>query len=288
MRRKEIVRVAGVTVLYHAEEDIILNIQSYINQIELLYIVANSDSEPIEDIKNSFPTSKIIFLENHKNVGIATALNQAIDHSISNGFDFILMMDQDSKVSNLLVELMLKEFEADEMIGILAPFIIHEKNPKLPSDKIKEELQIAITSGSIVKLSLIDEVGKFLDKLFIDYVDFEFSLRVISKGYKIIQINNAFVFHKLGDITQNYFFGKKIFPTNHSPMRCYYRTRNRFYIYKLYQNLFPDFVRDDKKNFLNDLIKILFFERKKIYKFYMILKGFYHYKKNIFGYIKVT
>ena len=44
-------RIAGVTILYKPDEEIAKNILSYLNQIERLYIVDNSEKEikPVTD-----------------------------------------------------------------------------------------------------------------------------------------------------------------------------------------------------------------------------------------------
>jgi len=276
-------RVAGVTVFYNPALEVIENILSYIDQIEILYIVDNSEEKLNEKIKAFISFYNIRVINNYKNLGIATALNQASNQAIIDGFDFLLTMDQDSKISENLVDCMLKEFAKDEQIGILSPFVVHNINPRMPTSYLKEEIKIAITSGSIIKLSVFNEVGGFLDKLFIDYVDFEYSLRIVSRGYKIFQLNNIFVYHNLGEIKVKKIFSKKIYPTNHSPVRLYYRTRNRFYIYKLYKDLLPEFVQNDKKIFHRELIKIFLFENKRFKKYFMIITGYFHYKKNKFG-----
>lgn len=279
----DIKRIAGVVVLYNSPIDLLDNIQSYINQIEILYIVTNSNNEPIEQIINSFQTINIKIIINKNNIGIASALNQAIELAILDGFDFLLMMDQDSKVSDSLVTAMTNEFNNDELIGILAPFVVHERNPKIPHNSNREPIQVAMTSGSMIRLSIIKKIGKLLDDFFIDYVDQEISLRMKSNGFKIYQLNNVFVFHKLGNIVEKKMFGKKIFPMNYKPIRLYYKTRNRFYVYKMYKGIFSDFIKEDRLNFFKEIIKIILFEKKRLKKLYMILKGFYHYKIGILG-----
>ncbi len=281
--KDENVRIAGVTITYNPKSEIIENILSYLNQIDLLYVIDNSEDELEDNIKSFFSSPKIKLIINHKNLGIATALNQAAKQAATEGFDFLLTMDQDSKVSDNLVECMLKEFKKTDQIGILSPFVVHTRNPRFPPSELLQEITIAMTSGSIIKLSAYNKIGEFLDSLFIDYVDYEYSLRTISKGYKILQLNTVFVYHNLGEIKTIKIFKKKIFPTNHSPTRWYYRTRNRFYVYKLYKDSFHEFIHKDKKNFIRELIKILLFEDKKFYKYYMIIKGYIHFKENKFG-----
>ncbi len=277
------IRIACATITYNPNAKIIENVLSYLNQVDLLYVIDNSEDEFEDSIKSFFSSPKIKIINNHKNLGIATALNQAAKQATLEGFDYLLTMDQDSKVSDNLVDCMLKEFKKTDQIGILSPFVVHNQNPRLPPSELLQEITIAMTSGSIIKLSVYNKIGDFLDSLFIDYIDYEYSLRTISRGYKIFQLNNTFVYHNLGEISTKRFFLKKFFPTNHSPSRWYYRTRNRFYVYQSYKNLFGGFINEDKRTFFKELVKILLFEDKKVYKYYMILKGYIHFRKNKFG-----
>ncbi|MFA6980679.1 MAG: glycosyltransferase family 2 protein [Ignavibacteriaceae bacterium] len=281
--KDEKVRIAGVTVTFNPKSEIIENALSYLNQVDLLYIIDNSEVDLDDNIKSFFSNPKIRLVINKANLGIAFALNQAAKYATSEGFDFLLTMDQDSKTSNNLVASMIKEFKKNDDIGILSPFVVHPINPRIPPSHLLQEIFVAMTSGSIIKLSVYNEIGGFLNSLFIDYVDYEYSLKTISKGYKIFQLNNTFVYHNLGEINTKRIFSKKFFPTNHSPSRWYYRTRNRFYVYKLYKDSFHEFINKDKKNLIKELIKILLFEDKKFYKYYMILKGYIHFRKNKFG-----
>jgi rhamnosyltransferase len=280
-------RVAGVTVLHNPDKEVISNIESYLNQVECLYIIDNSEEiKPFINIMKTFPQVK--FLLNKGNIGIAAALNKAADQAIVDGFDLLLTMDQDSEISADLVRKMIVEFEKDKKIGILSPFVIHIKNPIKPLFKGLERIIVAMTSGCIIKLSAYKEIGKFLEKLFIDYVDNEFCLRMQLNGYKVLQLNSVFVYHKLGDMESRYFLFWKVYPTNHSALRWYYRTRNRLYVYKNYKNQFPNYVKYDKKVFLNFCFKILLYEKEKLKKIKMTILGYRDYKKDKFGKFEVS
>ena len=72
--------IAAVVVLYFPDEDeLIKNIQSYIHFLDLLYIIDNSDglTEYQHKLKQ-FPVP-VIYIKNEKNLGIAAALNIAVD-----------------------------------------------------------------------------------------------------------------------------------------------------------------------------------------------------------------
>lgn len=275
-------RIAGVTILFNPGIEIMQNILSYLDQVERLYIIDNSDEINKNVINNLKSFCQIIEIPNKSNVGIAAALNKAAEKALQDGFDLLLTMDQDSKVSENLVSEMLKEFEYDEKIGVLSPFVIHVENPRKPVNLGLEKITVAMTSGSIIRLSIYEKIGGFLEKLFIDYVDNEFCLRMISYGYKVLQLNSVFVYHKLGETNAKKFIWKKIFPTYHTPIRWYYRTRNRFYVYKKYKAKFPKYIKFDKIVFLKDFTKIFLYEDYKIEKLKMIIRGYFDYRKNKF------
>ncbi len=275
--------LAAIVILYNPHINIYENINSYINQISKLYVIDNSEIINIPLIEKIRLFNNVEYVCNNSNLGVAAALNIAANKAINEGFKYLLSMDQDSSFSDEFVYKMLKELNRNERIGILSPFIIHHINPKKPKDEGTEEIMVAMTSGSIVRLSAYKEIGEFLDKLFIDYVDHEYCLRLTSAGYKVVQLNSVFLYHKLGEIKQKKLFFKKIFPTNHAPLRLYYRTRNRFYVQKKFKKLFYEYVKQDRVIFLKEIIKIIFYENEKLKKLKMIILGYCDYRKNIFG-----
>ena len=145
------------------------------------------------------------------------------------------------------------------------------------------EMKIAITSGSLMNLKVFYKIGPFIEDLFIDYVDFEYCLRLKKNKYQILQVKSAQIYHQLGELKLHKFFFKKIYVTNHSPTRYYYRTRNRLYVVRKYLNVFPSFVIRDFLIFFNELIKIIFYEKNKIKKMKMILFGIRDFMKNNYG-----
>ena len=275
-------RVTGAVILFNPSEEVVNNILSYLNQLDCLWLIDNSDDDNSR-LFESIDSANIFYMPNYKNLGIAAALNLAAEKAIKENYEYLLTMDQDSLVSENYVCEMLKIFNDDRRIGILSPFIIHPANPKKPKNIETEEITVAMTSGSIIKLSVYKEAGKFLEFLFIDYVDHEYCLRVNSAGYKVVQLNSVFLYHKLGEIRARNFIFKKAFPSNHSPIRIYYRTRNRFYVYKKYKKKFPAYIKSERIVFLKELLKILFYEKNRIKKLKMIFLGYYDYINNTYG-----
>ena len=275
-------KIAGVVILYNPKKEYIDNILSYISQVERVYVVDNSENDnPI--IKDLELYNNIQKINNEGNIGMAAALNLAATKAIDEGFDLLLTMDQDSSISSNYINDMLGEFEKDDNIGLLSPFILHTENPKEPIISDIINITIAITSGSIIKLTAHKKIGGFLNKLFIDYVDHEYCLRMKSFGFKILRLNSVCIYHTLGNAKARKFFFTKVFPTNHSALRWYYRTRNRFYVCKVYKEGFPEYVKTDRLEMVKEFLKIVLYEKNKLEKFTMIFRGYIDFKKNKFG-----
>ena len=77
-----------------------------------------------------------------------------------------------------------------------------------------------------------------------------------------------------------------MYVTNHNPIRRYYITRNRHYLYDLYKDDYLDYCALELSRTKHELIKIILFEKDKIKKLKYIYKGYRDYKKGIKGELK--
>lgn len=273
-------QVAGVTVLYNPDDKVYDNIRSYIDQIDKLFIIDNSDCEnpPVTD--NFVHMNKVVYVRNDRNLGIARALNIGAIMAREEMFPYLLTMDQDSKATPGMVDALLECFVKSELqpIGIVSPYhLIDFPFPQL-NEKPFREVLTAWTSGNILNLSAYEKVGPFLDELFIDFVDHEYCLRLNTRGYKVMEVPDAILVHKIGnDIKRHVIFGVTLIVSNHNPTRRYYITRNRLTVTKMYKKRFPEFSRSDNRRFLAELFTIVMFEKDKLKKIAMIGKGIVHY-----------
>jgi len=282
-------KIAGVVVLYNPQPEVYEHIKSYINEVDRLFVIDNSEVVNEGVIFRIKTFSNIIYLPQNENTGIAYALNLATRLAIEEGYEYILTMDQDSETPPFMVSNLLECFSRDPAIAIVTPFhhIPYGKESNNYDGKCHRILT-TMTSGNLVKLEILKEVGWFDEKLFIDYVDHEFCLRLNKAGYKVYICSKAILKHNLGNINENPFFYKKVFPTNYDSLRHYYQTRNRFIVYKRFKHLYPDFEKMDKKNFRRGLLKVILYERKKIEKLRFAILGYIHFKKNIYGKYKIN
>ena len=290
-------KVAAIIISYNPDNNLLDSVNLLVNQVEKIIIVDNgSESEKKRNINliKEIDKQKIEAIFNEENLGIATALNIGVRKALSQGYNWILTMDQDSKASSNMVEKMLEvynkidERERKEILSIFPNFVDEriqsiEENSNMNS---YEYVDADITSGNLLRAEVFDKVGFFDDSLFIDLVDTDFCMRLNEKNIKMIKVRDAILYHSLGESqTVKSIFGK-FNTSNHSALRRYYMTRNRFYTWEKYKDLNSFTLNRDKKLFKKEFIKIILGEKDKINKIKMVFKGYKDYKKGIRGKLK--
>jgi len=277
-------KIAGVVVLYNPDISVIENIRSYITELSTLYIIDNSD-EPHEISEIFSDEPKIVYIANKSNLGIANALNQGAFLAMESGHNWLLTMDQDSKATPSMLTKMLFCYEqhSSEKIGILTPYHANQFFPTAASTHSCNEVLVTMTSGNLLNLQAFKTVGPFLEYLFIDHVDTEYCLRLWKNGYSILQVNDAILNHKIGDLKFHKLIAKTFFSTNHSPVRKYYVYRNGSLVLDLYKTDFPKYCKKLRSRYWIDAFIVLFYEKEKWTKFRMMMRGYLDYKRGIFG-----
>ena len=272
------VKIGSCTIIYNPDMDVISNLKKYIKYVDIAVVVDNSDEKNnICSILKNAP--HLLYIDMNGNKGIAAALNLGFKILDDYGVDFVLTMDQDSifpEQSYFDIVRLVNKFSKDYSIISLS---YNCKEPCLSNQEIVDT-QTWITSGNFVKIKDFNLIGGFNNELFIDYVDFDFCHRLCLKGLKIGYLKNYSLKHKIGNPIVKKILGKNIISMNHSPIRYYYRYRNIFYLYKndktFYRNLFYVEV-------FKNIVKMLFFEEKKIEKLKMIVRGVSDAQKEILG-----
>ena len=149
MNKKENVKIAGVVTLYNPTDDDIKNINTYIDDIERLYIVDNTEGK---DNENRIPKNKKIkYIFKNENVGVATALNIGAHLAIEEGYKYLLTMDQDTKFKPGVMDKLKEAINKFDMstIGIVTPW----QTTKMRLNEIDDEYDYppeVMTSGNIL------------------------------------------------------------------------------------------------------------------------------------------
>lgn len=290
-------KVVAIIISYNPDNNLLDSVNLLENQVEKIIIVDNgSKKEKVKEINliRDINKEKIEVIFNEENLGIATALNIGVKEGLRQGYNWILTMDQDSKCSKDMVEKMfevyngIEEKERRDILSIFPNFVDEriqsiEENSDMDA---YEYVDADITSGNLLKAEVFDKVGFFDDSLFIDLVDIDFCMRLNEKNIKMIKVRDAILYHSLGESQSVKSIFGKFNTSNHSALRRYYMTRNRFYTWEKYKDLNSFTLNRDKSLFKKEFIKIVLGEKDKINKIKMVFKGYKDYKKGIRGKLK--
>ncbi len=274
--------ITAIIVLYNPDHSVMENIESYIDRVDKVYVVDNSEYKNNFLIKELQKNKKIKYIDNKGNRGIAHALNVGADNAIKDGYNLLLTMDQDSKVTSNMISYMLPFLDKNNN-AIVSPYHASQYISESLKGSDSSFVLTTMTSGNLLNLRLYKKIGPFREKLFIDYVDNEYCLRANKHGYKIVQVNNAILKHNLGNLRQHRILWKTFHSTNHSPIRRYYAFRNRIYMINTYKNDFPAYCKYERNRFFIDFIIVLIYEKEKLQKFKMMFLGIRDGLKNKYG-----
>jgi rhamnosyltransferase len=227
-------------------------LESIGNEVKKIYIIDNTPNESKVWLNSEWLSKFNLNIDYHqlgKNCGIAKAQNIGIDFAIKDECDHVILFDQDSsparemigKLANAELELLTSGIK----VGSVGPLFLDEKTKEhsravrhrgLMIKKIKvspDDLPVAadylIASGSLIRISILQEVGVLREELFIDWVDIEWGLRAGSFGFKHFIVPEAVMLHSIGD---DYISFGKTKINLHSDLRNFYIVRNACYLIK--------------------------------------------------------
>lgn len=272
--------VCAVVVTFHPDAKILDRLAALAAQSGGLVVVDNGSSlfelEQLRPFLDHLPCRTLI--EHGENLGIATALNAGVRWAQTHGFHAVALFDQDSQVTPGFMTAMTSCWTVSPWgarLGILVPTYQDVRlQVAIPSNRVREGLEAAMTSGSLLPVSLFARLGFFVDELFIDGVDYEFSLRVRASGLVIAECPQAMLEHRPGEPRVVRLGGRRLYQTaNYSPTRRYYQERNKIWISRRYFGRFPVFCA---KLFLfsaKDFVKILVAEQDAVTKARYFLRG---------------
>lgn len=271
-------------ILYYPSVDEINRIKNYLDVFEHVYVY---DNTPDIEHKKQFHNSGIYYYFNSSNDGMSLALNFICNQAIYDGYDFIITMDQDSIISNDSLMQMQNFINTYSMknIGIISPTIIYNQKQEVKmkvTDEIYNYISWTITSGSAINLNIYRNTSGFDENYFIDRLDYDYCILIQKLGYKIIRINNVYLYQSLGEQRKGLF--KNL--STHNPIRHYYMVRNRLYFY---------LKKQDQSNkqmvivillTIKHFLSIILVENQKAQKIRMTIKGIKDYMKNNMGKIR--
>lgn len=270
-------KIAGVVVLYHPDEDVLKNIDTYITELDQLYVYDNSEKSHKDLFKNY---DKVKYLSQNENMGIAYALNAGAKQALQDGYEWLLTMDQDSRYEQNELQKLIDYIEVHETekIGLISPWHVIKTGVQKTTEGEEDVIEV-MTSGNIVSLKAYQAVGGWKDWMFIDSVDIEFCMNLNVHGYRVIRLNYAELQHNLGNIEIKKILTRKFVCSNHNYIRRYYMIRNMLYVDQMYRKDFPEYCAFLRHGAWGSLKNVVVWEKDKYRKVRNMWRGYRDFKK---------
>jgi len=266
--------LAGIVTYNPDTERLRQNIKAIAGQVDEIVIYDNGG------LDRSLFGQSISIIGDASNKGIAAALNGICEYARQGDFEWVLTLDQDSVCPEGLIDAY-TEHTMDCSIGMLCPAITDRGYGTLSYDKGQdetEEVDACITSASMIRLSAWEKVGGFREDFFIDMVDFDICWSLKENGYRIIRLNSKSLLQEIGHSKKVKLFGKEEVVFNHSPLRCYYMTRNTLALGRIHNR-----SRQCRRWVMKRMLLVNLYEKGSCTKTRMMIRGWRDYRKGISG-----
>lgn len=204
---------------------------------EIILVDNASKEDPTEFITTKYPNVK--FVRNEKNLGFTGGNNVGLKAARG---DFYFIVNNDTEVTENLLESILEPFSKDPSIGVVSPKIRYfsfpniiqyagftEINPitgrnscigSMEEDKGQRDTggytYYAHGAAMLVKKEVVEKVGGLPDLFFIYYEELDWSAHIRRAGYKIYYEPKGLIYHK-----------ESITMGSESALKAYYHNRNR-------------------------------------------------------------
>lgn len=198
----------------------------------------HSTDGSVEAIQTAFPDVEVVALaENH---GYAGNNNVGIELAISQGADWVFVLNEDTVLDRECLAKLVETGESDRKIGIVGPMVYHHDEPTIIQSAggrlgpFWESQHLAVDepdqgqftdahtvewiSGCaiLVRREAIEQVGMIDPRYFYYWEETEWCLRTGRAGWKIMHVPQAKLWHK--GVQRNH---------RPKPSVTYYATRNR-------------------------------------------------------------
>ncbi|WP_226383097.1 glycosyltransferase family 2 protein [Burkholderia savannae] len=236
-------RSDAIVVTYEPDTAALLRLVTTLApQVGKITIVDNGSAN-LSQWRERLPASQVELIAQPVNAGIALALNQGFAATHQRGTaEFAVLFDQDSTPSADMVDRLehyYDEFAARGPVAQVGPYFFEQNRGQyLPFIEFKAGFprrkhatgtrnwttaDYLITSGALVSLRTIAEVGPLDASLFIDYVDIEWGLRAKAAGFQSYGVFDVRMQHAIGEKALNL---GAVRIAMHRPVRRYYYYRN--------------------------------------------------------------
>ncbi len=216
---------------------------------------ASTDGSP-ECVKNNFPEIRLLI--NSQNLGYAEGNNVGIKYALEKEADFVWLLNNDTYLAADCLVKLLEAAAKEPKAGIFGPKIYFAKGLETHKDRYKKEdlgrviwyaggkidwdnmiashrgvdeadhgqfeemIKTSFVSGCsmLIRKEVFNKVGFYDKKFFLYYEDVDFCMRARKKGFEVIYVPDAHMWHKNAGSSGG----------TGSDTHVYYQSRNRMIV----------------------------------------------------------
>lgn len=198
-------------------------------------LVDNASTDgSVEAVRTAYPNVEII--ENSENLRFAEGNNVGIRYALNRGVDYVLLINNDTKVDTEFLQVMVSFAENNSLIGLVGPMIYYYDQPNLiwsaggeisfwrgriahrglrqrNSVKFNEIIEVDYLTGCtlLVKKEVIKKVGLLDSSYYIYTEDTDWCERAKRAGFKLFLVPQAKVWHKISSTSGGGLTDYKVF-----------------------------------------------------------------------------
>jgi GT2 family glycosyltransferase len=207
----------GVVVLNYNGNDVLYNCLESLSscnygRLEIVIVDNASGDRSFEKAKKKFSGMK--FLQNENNLGFSKGNNVGIVYALENKCDYVLLLNNDTKVENHFLHELIRIGEKFPEIGILSPLIFKGEGERVwfsggnvdwlrmktkhRTDQIMGDFRQSnfITGcAMLVKKEVFEKIGMIDEDYFLYWEDADFCFRTRQAGFKTVVVQKSRITH---------------------------------------------------------------------------------------------
>lgn len=301
--QRQIPKVSIIILNWNGKNDTVECIDSLKNvhyeKYDIIVVDNGSSDDSADFLEKKYPSVKII--RNKENLGFTGGNNVGIKMALERGAEYILLLNNDTAVTQNLITGCLEPFLTQKEVGIVGPKVVYYNNPaqvwcagcyynrflgrgvmygtlskkrNFEKEAIVDWISFCVV---MIKREVFENIGLLDNDFFSSYEDLDFCLRAKKAGYLSIYSPRTIVKHKIAQDWGGL----------DNPLYIYYQVRNALLCMKKNRNFFGFAVFFCTYLFISmprRAIRLLFHEKKnRIRYMYMALYDFLkgRYQKGI-------
>lgn len=228
--------VAIIIINWNGADDTIECLES-LNKIDYpnykIFLIDNGSSDDSVLRLRAVSAPNLEIIETGKNLGFSGGNNVGIKKALTENFDYVLLLNNDTTVDPNFLDELVKIAESGKDIGIVGPKIYFFNEPnriwygggkfswlgggrhlqyeeidpvaeqarygagKNPDENKPRETDYMTGCAFLIKSEVIKKIGMLDERFFMYYEDTDWSLSAKKSGYKIIYAPSAKIYHKI-------------------------------------------------------------------------------------------